>query len=179
MASGGTVDGCAGCFALVVIGAVVFAACGLNDGDAESAGSNEPTTVATASATATAQAVEPDWRLRDGLPRDDYIVSVRVGEPEEIELLSLVDAEDINETTYFTDALINEDGLSAADLEIKLLSKPKYGTAELDKDGIVTYTTWTEFAGLDKFRYSIKLKGKPEVLKGERLIQSFDFRYRG
>lgn len=37
-------------------------------------------------------------------------------------------------------------------------------------DGTVTYTPRTEFRGEDEIRYSLKLKGKPEVVEGTYTI---------
>lgn len=152
-------DYCLGCVMLVFIGAVVFVGCSMDNYEPDWAKSSEP------AAGTTQQAKPPDWRLED-YSGDRYIHWVDVSKPKKFDLLDSVTAEDANSTTLSEDPLDDDEGLTATDVEIKLLSKPKYGTVKLNKaNGTATYTTWADFEGTDGIRYSIKLKGKPEVLE--------------
>lgn len=160
---GGCVETGLGCVTLVFFGAVIFVGCELTDGPEPDW--KKSATEATSSAPAATQSAKPDWRLKDSASYE-YIDPIDTGKPEKIDLLELISAEDINRTTYFYDYLDDGKGLTMADVEVKILSKPKHGTANLNKgDGTVTYTSWTGFEGPDEFRYSLKLKGKPEVVE--------------
>ncbi|WP_331759001.1 excalibur calcium-binding domain-containing protein (plasmid) [Streptomyces sp. NBC_01544] len=159
-------DGCVeyglGCFVLVFVGAVVFVGCKMDDAS-ESMSWDKP---------ATTQSAKPDWRLdEDDESGGDSLLWIDMYKSEELDLLDWVSAQDVNSETYSTDDLNDNEGLTAADVEVKLLSKPKHGTAKLNKDdGTVTYTPRAEFRGDDEIRYLLKLKGKPEVVEGSYTI---------
>lgn len=157
-----------GCVMLVVFGAVIFAGCQMT-GDSEPASSDSP-------ATETAQPAEaPEWRLEDGPLSGDAYKRVDKQKSTDLSLVERVSADDVNRNTLFVDYLDDDEDLTAADVEMKLLSKPKHGTAKLNKgDGTVTYTPWAGFEGTDKFRYSLKLEGKPEVAEGTYSIWVID-----
>ncbi|MEU6601633.1 excalibur calcium-binding domain-containing protein [Streptomyces flaveolus] len=148
-------EGCACCVMLVFIGAVVFVGCKMDDAPEPDWAKPEA---------ATTESVESDWRLpADGLQDGDGWMWAN--ESEKFYLLKDVSAEDVGSGTAAFDDLDDKDGLTAADVEVKLLSKPKHGTAKLNRnEATVTYTPWSGFSGTDKFRYSLKLKGKPEVV---------------
>ncbi|MBJ6639884.1 Ig-like domain-containing protein [Streptomyces sp. DHE7-1] len=148
------------CVMLVFIGAVVFVGCSMENFKPDWAESSTPTTKAT-------QSAEPDWRLDDAVAvPDNYIHWVDVGRPHKFDPLDSVSAEDVNSSTLSEDYLDDDEGLTPADVEVQILSKPKYGTVEINKRShVVTYTTWADFEGTDDIRYSIKLKGKPDVLE--------------
>jgi hypothetical protein len=152
-------DGCIGCVVLVVIGAVVFVSCGSNDDDSEQTSSNKPATSTTQPST------PPEWRLEGGPLSDESSLWIDMHKSEELHLLRHVHAEDIN--SWHLDALDDDSGLTAADVELKILAKPKHGSAKLNKaNGTVTYTPRSGFRGTDEIRYSLRLKGKPEVTEG-------------
>jgi hypothetical protein len=88
-----------------------------------------------------------------------------VGKPLKFDLLDSITAEDVN-SSILSEDVDDDEGLTSADVEVEILSKPKYGTIKFNnKNDVVTYTTWADFEGTDDVRYSIKLKGKPEVLE--------------
>ncbi|MEU0402470.1 excalibur calcium-binding domain-containing protein [Streptomyces sp. NPDC006197] len=156
-----TGDGCVeavqGCVVFVLIGIVVFAGCSM-DGDSESTNSDSP-------ASATTQSAKPNWILQDeDVSGHNDTLWIDMYKSVEYDLLEGVSAQDINSESFSLDDLDDDEGLTAADVEAKLLSKPKYGTAKFDKDGhTVTYTPRSDFRGTDEIRYSLKLKGKPWV----------------
>ncbi|MEV0305843.1 Ig-like domain-containing protein [Streptomyces prasinus] len=154
---------------LVFFGAVIFVGCSL-DGNSEPTSTNKP-------ATATTQPAEPDWRIDEPLTYYEGIhyIDISTEKSEEVDLLESVSAEDVNSNIRSLDHLSDEEGLTVADVEVKLLSKPKYGTAKLNKkDATLTYTPWTDFEGTDEIRYSLKLKGKPDVVEGRYVFGTID-----
>ncbi|MGW5001569.1 excalibur calcium-binding domain-containing protein [Streptomyces hydrogenans] len=148
-------EGCVGCVMLVVIGAVVFVGCKMDDAPAPDLSKPEA---------ATAQPAEPDWRLQDELVSGgDRRLWIDLHKSVKLDLLD-TSVQDLNSKTFSLDHLNDDEGLTATDVEVKLLSKPKHGAVRLNEtDGTVTYTPQSDFRGTDKFRYSLKLKGKPEV----------------
>ncbi|RPK76012.1 Excalibur calcium-binding domain protein [Streptomyces sp. ADI97-07] len=147
-------EGCAGCVMLVFIGAVVFVGCEMNDAP-ESDRKPEA---------ATTQSSEPDWRLEDeDVSGGNETLWIDMYKSVKLDLLD-VSVQDLNSESFSLDHLDDDEGLTAADVEVKLLSKPKHGTVKLNKaDGKATYVPRSDFRGTDKIRYSLKLKGKPEV----------------
>ncbi|MFE5687107.1 excalibur calcium-binding domain-containing protein [Streptomyces sp. NPDC056512] len=162
-------DGCVeyglGCVMLVFVGAVVFVGCKMDDAS-ESMSWDKPATAATQ------PAEPPGWRLEDGPLSGEADMWIDEHKSMDLSLVERVSADDVNRDTFFVDYLDDEEDLTAADVEMKLLSKPKHGTAKLNKgEGTVTYTPWAGFSGTDKFRYSLKLEGKPEVAEGTYTIK--------
>lgn len=158
--------GCAGCLSLVLIGSVVFAYCDLNEYSSEQRKAEKSTT-----ATAAAKPAEPpEWRLGDDSPSGRTLLWVDMEKSEKLKLLRYVVAEDLNSSAL--DDLDDDEGLTPTDVEIKLLSKPRHGSVKLNTaDGTATYTPREGFRGTDEFRYSLKLKGRPEVVEGTHSIE--------
>ncbi|MGW5638647.1 excalibur calcium-binding domain-containing protein [Streptomyces sp. NPDC003832] len=151
----GCLEGCLGCVMLVFIGAVVFVGCKMSD--APEPDSSKPEA-------ATTQSAEPDWRLQDeDVYGGDETLWIDLYKSVKLDLLD-VSVQDLNSESFSLDRLDDDEGLTAADAEVKILSQPKHGTAELNKDdGTVTYTPRSDFRGTDQIRYSLELNGKPEV----------------
>ncbi|MEU3607035.1 excalibur calcium-binding domain-containing protein [Streptomyces sp. NPDC035033] len=148
-------DGCVGCIMLVVIGAAVFVGCKMDD--ASESDPSKPEAAPT-------QPAKPDWRLRDDLVHGgDQTLWIDLHKSVKLDLLD-TPAQDLNSKRFSLDHLNDDEGLTARDVEVRLLSKPEHGTVELNEaDGTVTYTPQWDFRGTDKIRYSLKLRGKPEI----------------
>ncbi|MFB6830238.1 excalibur calcium-binding domain-containing protein [Streptomyces hydrogenans] len=148
-------EGCVGCVMFVVIGAVVFVGCKMSDASEPELSKPEA---------ATAQPAKPDWRLQgERVYGGDETLWIDLYESVKLDLLD-TSVQDLNSKRLSLDHLNDDEGLTATDVEVKLLSKPKHGAVKLNEaDGTVTYTPQSDFRGTDKLRYSLKLKGKPEV----------------
>ncbi|WP_338498887.1 excalibur calcium-binding domain-containing protein [Streptomyces sp. SJL17-4] len=153
-------DGCVGVILLLVIGAVAFVAC---DDDSGALNADSPATAAT-------QLAEPrKWQLRDIGLDDETTLWWDTEKSETLRLLTYAQAEDANSAAL--DDLDDDEGLTAKDVELKLLSMPKHGTAKLNKaDGTVVYTPRAGFEGQDEFRFSVQLRGRPRVVEGTQTI---------
>ncbi|MFD6244591.1 excalibur calcium-binding domain-containing protein [Streptomyces roseolus] len=140
---------------LVFIGAVVFVGCKISD---------TPESDPSKPEAASTQPARPDWRLQNELVHGgDQTLWIDLYDSVKLDLLD-TSAEDLNSKSFSLDHLNDDEGLTAEDVEVKLLVKPKNGTVKLNAaDGTVTYTPQSDFRGVDQLRYSLKLKGKPEV----------------
>jgi hypothetical protein len=63
------------------------------------------------------------------------------------------------------DQLDDGEGLTSSDVEIRIHKKPRHGTIQLQANATATYRPVKHFMGEDEITYSLKLKGRPEVVE--------------
>ncbi|MFI9206304.1 excalibur calcium-binding domain-containing protein [Streptomyces sp. NPDC053048] len=146
---------------LVVIGTIVLVACSWDNSDKKPERHAAPATSAPS-----------NWFLdkKESFDPSKASVWVDMG-PKGLNLLDGARASDRGGTVR-VDELDDDNGLTPADVEIKLLTEPKHGSLELHSSrGRATYIPWnTDFQGKDDFTYTLKLKGRPEVIRATQYL---------